>query len=182
MKYLTYLYKNFNLVFKIFILECILLFWNFFDFVLPEIILLSPIRERLFNLFWKSNGNFYLRRGNKFTRIGNISFGKNCRVNFGNIFDNNSKISVNDNCRIGFRNLFVTSTHIKKTSAKGKKSQIILGNNVWITSGCVILPGTKIGNNVILAANSVAKGNLESNWIYGGTPAKKIKRVRDISK
>lgn len=54
---------------------------------------------------------------------------------------------------------------------------INIGNNVFIGSHCVILPGTTIQDNTIIAANSVVKGHLDTGFIYGGSPAKKIKKI-----
>lgn len=40
--------------------------------------------------------------------------------------------------------------------------------------GGVVLPGTIVGDNVIIGAYSVASGCLESNSVYAGNPAKRI--------
>jgi acetyltransferase-like isoleucine patch superfamily enzyme len=50
-----------------------------------------------------------------------------------------------------------------------------IGNQVWIGDKVTILAGTEIGSNVIIAANSVVRGKLDGNAIYGGIPAKKLK-------
>ena len=60
---------------------------------------------------------------------------------------------------------------------KDSQAPIIIGNNVWVGRGCLLLPGTIVGDNVIIAANSVVKGTLQSNSMYGGTPAKCIKKI-----
>ena len=52
-----------------------------------------------------------------------------------------------------------------------------IGNQVWIGDKVTILAGSEIGSNVIIAANSVVKGKLDGNAIYGGIPAKKIKNL-----
>jgi acetyltransferase-like isoleucine patch superfamily enzyme len=53
--------------------------------------------------------------------------------------------------------------------------EISIGNDVWIGRGCIIFTGTMIADGVVVAANSVVKGKLERNGIYGGIPAKLIK-------
>jgi acetyltransferase-like isoleucine patch superfamily enzyme len=60
-----------------------------------------------------------------------------------------------------------------------KSAEISIGNNVWIGRGCIIMPGTTIQDGVIVAANSVVKGELEKNCMYGGTPASLIKRLKN---
>ncbi|MHA2181193.1 MAG: DapH/DapD/GlmU-related protein [Promethearchaeota archaeon] len=53
----------------------------------------------------------------------------------------------------------------------------IIEDNVRIGSHAIVMPGTHIGHNCILAANSVTTVGqvLEKNWIYVGIPAKKFK-------
>ncbi len=58
-----------------------------------------------------------------------------------------------------------------------QSEEIFIGNNVWIGKGCIILPGSIIPDGVIIAANSVVKGQLENNSMYGGAPARLIKRL-----
>ena len=54
---------------------------------------------------------------------------------------------------------------------------ITIGNNVFIGAQCTILPGTIIKDNVVVASNSVVKGILEGDTVYGGSPAKVIKKI-----
>lgn len=56
-------------------------------------------------------------------------------------------------------------------------SPIKIGNKVWITIGCVILKGVTIGDNSIIAANTVVYNDVEENSIYGGNPAVLIRRL-----
>lgn len=50
----------------------------------------------------------------------------------------------------------------------------VIGNNVIIYPGAKILGGIKIGNNSIIAANSVVLNDVKNNEIVAGIPAKKI--------
>lgn len=52
--------------------------------------------------------------------------------------------------------------------------KIIIGNNVFIGLDVIILPGTVIGDNCIIAAGAVVKGKFSSNLVIGGVPAKEI--------
>lgn len=54
-------------------------------------------------------------------------------------------------------------------------SPVEIGDNVWIGVGCCILKGSKIGENSIIAANSVVTGVVWHNCLYGGSPARFIK-------
>lgn len=50
----------------------------------------------------------------------------------------------------------------------------IIGHDVWIGYGSIILSGVRIGNGAIIAAGSVVTKDVEEYCIYGGIPARKI--------
>lgn len=54
---------------------------------------------------------------------------------------------------------------------------ILIGSNVFIGAQVTLLPNTIIEDNVVVGANSVVKGRLESGWVYAGSPARKIKVI-----
>jgi acetyltransferase-like isoleucine patch superfamily enzyme len=60
--------------------------------------------------------------------------------------------------------------------------RIKVGNNVFFGSNSAVMPGATIGDNVVIAANSVVTGNVESNSVYGGVPARKIKTLEEYKK
>lgn len=57
------------------------------------------------------------------------------------------------------------------------KGDISIGRNVWIGDKVTILAGTHIGNNVIVAANSVVLTEIPDNCVIAGIPAKIVKRL-----
>lgn len=60
--------------------------------------------------------------------------------------------------------------------------RIKIGDNVFIGVHAIILPGTMIGNNSIVAAGAVVKGVFEDNSIIAGIPAKRIGSIEDYYK
>ncbi len=52
---------------------------------------------------------------------------------------------------------------------------IIIGKDVWIASNCTILKGAIIHDGAIIGAKSLVKGEIPSNAIVVGIPAKIIK-------
>lgn len=69
-----------------------------------------------------------------------------------------------------------TPPHLKQLPHKG---DIVIGNDVWIGRESVIMPGVKIGDGAIIAAYSVVAKNVPAYTIYGGNPAKFIKKRFD---
>ena len=166
--------------------EFICISYRLLDTLLPDLTLLSPIRCIFANLLWDIGSQTRIRKGFHVMKVGNISIGRNCFINRYNFFDNfGAKIIIGNDCSIGYNNKFITTSHIEKNKLK-KEDQtfyskpITIGNNVWITSNCVILPGTEIGDNVILSAGSVASGKLENGWIFRGNPAEKVRKTEGI--
>ena len=52
-----------------------------------------------------------------------------------------------------------------------------IGNDVWIGGNVTILPGIRIGNNVVVAAGAVVTKDVPDNVVVGGVPARIIKEI-----
>ncbi len=55
-----------------------------------------------------------------------------------------------------------------------KIGRVTIGNRVFIGASTVVLPNVRIGDDVIVGANSTVTGDLESGYVYAGSPAKKL--------
>lgn len=58
--------------------------------------------------------------------------------------------------------------------------EIIIGNNCFIGYQALILKDTKIGDNVIIGARSVVKGDIPSNSVWAGVPARQICTLEEL--
>lgn len=56
------------------------------------------------------------------------------------------------------------------------KGDTVIGNDVWIGQNVTIMPGIKIGDGAIIAANATVTKNVEPYTIVGGNPARLIKK------
>ncbi|WP_108822451.1 Vat family streptogramin A O-acetyltransferase [Dysgonomonas sp. Marseille-P4361] len=56
------------------------------------------------------------------------------------------------------------------------KGDTIVGNDVWIGQNVTIMPGIKIGNGAIIAANSTVSKDIPAYHIAGGNPIRIIKK------
>lgn len=66
-----------------------------------------------------------------------------------------------------------TPPHLSQLPHKG---DIVVGNDVWIGRESVILPGVTIGDGAIIAAYSVVTRDVVPYCVYGGNPARLLKR------
>jgi acetyltransferase-like isoleucine patch superfamily enzyme len=58
---------------------------------------------------------------------------------------------------------------------------VTIGDGSWLGHGAVVLPGARIGRNVVIGANSVVTGVIPDYSVAVGAPARVIKRIRDSS-
>ena len=56
------------------------------------------------------------------------------------------------------------------------KGDTIVGNDVWIGHGAVIIPGVTIGDGAIIGTKSVVTKEVAPYAVVGGNPAKEIKK------
>jgi acetyltransferase-like isoleucine patch superfamily enzyme len=57
-----------------------------------------------------------------------------------------------------------------------RNNPVSIGDGCWIGTRCVILPGTRLGTHVTVAAGSVVRGEFPDNCVIGGTPARLLRR------
>lgn len=107
-----------------------------------------------------------------------VSLGNNISINaFVHIWGQGG-VNIGSNTLIASHVSIVSVTHDTEAKLfKGSiiKKPIVIGDNVWLGSNCVILPGVTIGDNVIVGAGSVVTKDLTSNALYIGSPAKKVR-------
>ena len=66
-------------------------------------------------------------------------------------------------------------TILAHDACRALKADVFIGNNCFIGNKAIILPGVKIGNEVIVAAGAVVTKDVPSNSIVAGNPAKIIR-------
>lgn len=89
------------------------------------------------------------------------------------------RLSIGEHVAIGpGTRIFTHSNHYEKgkyVTEAHLTGDITIGNNVFIGANCSILPGSLIGDHVIVGAGTVVKGVLESDSIYAGAPCRLIR-------
>lgn len=83
-------------------------------------------------------------------------------------------------CQIANHVIIATGNHpIEGNHSYGNISfkNVTIGNNVWIASGAIILPGVTIGDNSVIASGAGFSRSVEANIVVAGVPARMIDRV-----
>jgi acetyltransferase-like isoleucine patch superfamily enzyme len=58
----------------------------------------------------------------------------------------------------------------------GEQVPVVIGDGCWIGHGAIVLPGTTLGRNVVVAAGSVVRGAVEDHAVVAGVPARVVRR------
>ena len=107
--------------------------------------------------------------------IGKCVFlGQNCDFNCA------SKIKVGDNTLIAANTMIVDVGHATASETLINKQPVVsgailIGNDVWIGAGCIILKGITIGNGSVIGAGSLVNKSVPAYQVWAGTPARFIK-------
>jgi acetyltransferase-like isoleucine patch superfamily enzyme len=122
--------------------------------------------------------NVIFEFGNK----SKFQIGNNSLLSFGVLVSCFNKINIGNETQIGEYTSIRDTTHDHSEFGVPMKynpdisKEIIIGNNVWIGRGCIVMPGTIIEDGVVVGANSIVKGRLVKDSIYAGSPIKIIKK------
>lgn len=153
-------------------------------FLLPSRYIRSKYRVSLMNKF---GGNvdksaeiiFGLKLNSYNISIGAGSFiNQNCSLYTGY---EQASIILEENVYLGMDVLMTCISHeigdSHKRAGENTYGQIVVKKGSWIGARAVILPNVTIAEGCVIAAGSVVTQSTEANWLYGGVPARKIKKL-----
>lgn len=104
-------------------------------------------------------------RDNATLEIGNDVF-----LNSGCIITAREKVVIGNNTILGPNVVIYDNDHMISNDGRILDNRfvtdpVVIGAHVWIGAGAVILKGSTIGDNCVIAAGSVVKGTVESNCV-----------------
>lgn len=143
--------------------------------------------------------NFTMNNGERYNPIGRqkkclFFVGKNAELEIGDYVGMSSTsivcekhIRIGDFVKIG-GNVVIYDTDFHALDSELRKSlesdmnntnkkDVIIGDNVFLGAHSTILKGVQIGNNSIVGASSVVTKSIPDNEIWGGNPAKFIRKI-----
>lgn len=110
---------------------------------------------------------------------GRMKIGDHCSISPGANITDPDYVVMGDNVRLSDCSLFGHDGSINMINrALGTSfdavGPIVIGDNVFIGHGTIVLPGTTIGSNTIIGAGSVVKGQVAGGHVYVGSPLRAI--------
>ncbi|MFG2287525.1 acyltransferase [Streptomyces sp. NPDC048595] len=92
------------------------------------------------------------------------------------------RLTIGDDCFFG-PGVYVTTTNHSYDDPEvpiGKQwprsEPVAIGPGGWIGTGAVILPGARLGRNVVVAAGAVVRGEVPDHAVVAGAPARIVRR------
>lgn len=116
-----------------------------------------------------------------------VDYGSNIRVgartfaNYGLVALDVLPITIGDDVQIGPNVQLLTPTHPLDAETRRDKWEagkpIVIGNNVWLGGGAIVLAGVTIGDNSVVGAGAVVTKDVPSNVVVVGNPARVVREL-----
>jgi acetyltransferase-like isoleucine patch superfamily enzyme len=108
-----------------------------------------------------------------------LLIGKGVFINQGATIVASHDIQVGNDAQIGdFAAIYDTNYHRIDPDHPVKYAPVVIGANVWLGRGVLVLPGSTIGDHTVVSAGSVVVGNLPSRVLAAGNPARVMRELR----
>lgn len=111
----------------------------------------------------------------------NISVGDNFFLNVNGKLMDSGKITIGNNVFIAPNVCIITEEHAMDIAQRAAGLEyakpVTIGNDVWICTGALILPGVVIGDGSIIGAGSVVTKNIPPKCLAVGNPCRVIRKL-----
>ena len=108
-------------------------------------------------------------------RNGNITVGERCFFGLYNILM--GPLEIGNGVSTGPNVSILGPRHPVLNINEMRRDKTIVGNNVWLGTGAIILFGVKIGDNAMISAGSVVTKDVEVNAFVAGNPARDLTKL-----
>lgn len=121
---------------------------------------------------------------------GKITIGDRTHVDRNSVLYGQGGIRIGRGCAIAAgvlvysqSNRFDVAPDLPILEQGTRYAEVVIGDDVWIGAGAIVLPGATIGDHAVVAAGAVVRGAVEPWKIVAGVPARVIndRRCRALS-
>jgi maltose O-acetyltransferase len=112
-----------------------------------------------------------------------MSIGARTFINDFCYFENVAPVVIGDDVAVGMQTSILTSTHElsrgTRRSGDWGVRPVTIEDGCWIGARALILPGVTIGRGAVVAAGAVVSDDCDPQRLYGGVPARIVRRLGD---
>lgn len=114
----------------------------------------------------------------------NIHLGENVFINSGCRFQDQGGIWIGSGTLIGHNVVIATLNHDLDPGNRQAMfpKPVVLGENVWVGAGAIIVPGITVGDGAVIGAGSIVTRDVEARMVVAGNPARPIREVTETPK
>ena len=110
-----------------------------------------------------------------------VHFGSGIYANFNLTLIDDGHIYVGDRVLFGPNVVVATAGHPLNAGLRRQEMQYVrdvyIGENVWVGSGAIILPGVTVGKNSVIGAGSVVTRNIPEGVMAVGNPCRVVREI-----
>ncbi len=112
----------------------------------------------------------------------NIRLGDDVFLNYNCVLLDVATISIGDRTQIGPAVQIYAADHPRETDIRREGLElgraVVIGSDVWIGGGAIVLPGISIGDGAVVGAGSVVTKNVRPGVTVAGNPARTLASTR----
>jgi acetyltransferase-like isoleucine patch superfamily enzyme len=110
---------------------------------------------------------------------GRVRIGDRVFVNQGVTIHAVESITIGDDVLIGdLACVYDTNFHEVEEGEGVVHGPVVIGRNVWIGRGAIVLPGVTIGESSVVAAGAVVTRDVPERTLVAGNPARPVKALQ----
>ena len=110
---------------------------------------------------------------------GRLVVGDRVFVNQGASLVAHLSITIGDDVRVGDHvGIYDTDHHPVEQGRDARRAPVMIGRNVWLARGALVLPGVTIGDHAVVAAGAVVTEDVPPRTLVAGNPAHAIRELR----
>lgn len=112
-----------------------------------------------------------------------VTLGDNVYANFNLTLVDDVAITIGSNVMIAPNVVIATAGHPILPELRREAAQfnlpVVIGDNVWIGAGALIMPGITIGDDTVIGAGSVVTRDIPAGVIAVGSPCRVVREIGD---
>jgi maltose O-acetyltransferase len=115
----------------------------------------------------------------------NLLLGDRFYANTGCIVLDSAPVTIGDRVLLGPAVQLIAVTHPVEAEPRARGLEyaepIVVGDDVWLGGGAIVLPGVTIGDRAVVGAGSVVTRDVRADTVVAGNPARVIRTLEEAT-
>jgi maltose O-acetyltransferase len=117
-----------------------------------------------------------VERGVRATTRGGVTIGPGCNINREVLLDGRGGLTIGAGVNVSPEACLLTAGHdVDSATFAGQVKPTVIGDRCWVATRAIVLPGTVLGEGVVVAAGSVVHGDVPPWTVVAGAPARPVR-------